>query len=276
MLFNLRSVTGKLSSRIKRAFIAVSPWLITGIVMVAAIVIITPRSAVIEISDEAWLNSSTAGISGQPQLPVDPPAQDSRSEGFGENPAQGVGSAQPQVDSISAPNIDPPGDSTGSGAISFTATEPAFDAAQMPGTPSDNLSPAESHPYPVAGSEHATVTNMRDIAASSKSADSAGAATAAMKESAYPAAGTEPQETIRNSDPWVINLSSSHSRDDAERFRAWAGARGIAAVLYRVTVKGNDYWRVQVSGFASAAEAKAEAGLIKEKLGNDDIWVVTQ
>ena len=75
------STTGKLSSRLKPAFIAMFPWLITGIAMVGVIVIMTPRSEVVEIGDEAWLNGSAGGVSEQPHLLIEPPAQDSRSEG---------------------------------------------------------------------------------------------------------------------------------------------------------------------------------------------------
>jgi hypothetical protein len=40
-----------------------------------------------------------------------------------------------------------------------------------------------------------------------------------------------------------------------------------------VTVRGKDYWRVHVPGFATAAEANAKASLIKAKLGLKDAWV---
>ena len=66
------------------------------------------------------------------------------------------------------------------------------------------------------------------------------------------------------------------NKDDAERFRAKARSRNVAAGLSQVNVKGKDYWRVPVVGFATAAEARDAAGPIKAKLGLDDVWVVKQ
>ena len=50
-------------------------------------------------------------------------------------------------------------------------------------------------------------------------------------------------------------------------------SKGVTVGLYQVTVRGKDYWRVHVPGFATAAEANAKASLIKEKLGLKDAWV---
>ena len=269
-------MSAKLSSRIMPALSAVFPWLITGIAIVGVIVIITPRSAVIEISDEAWLNSSADGVSGQPHLPVEPPAQDSGSEDFGGNPAQDAEPAPSPVDPVPALNIDPSADSTVSDANSSTATERASAAPQQPGTTSGDLFPAESLPPPAGGPDKASASNIQETEGSSKSAATADAATAAIKQPDSISAEIQPEETTRASSPWVINLASSRSKDNAERFKERAESRGIAAVLYRATVKGNEYWRVQVSGFATAAEAKSEASLIREKLGIDDIWIVKQ
>ena len=80
----------------------------------------------------------------------------------------------------------------------------------------------------------------------------------------------------RDRGPWVINLASSRSKGDAGRFKTRAVTRGNAAGLYRVSVMGNEYWRVQVSGYATAAGAKAETDVIKEKLGLDDVRIVKQ
>ena len=136
------------------------------------------------------------------------------------------------------------------------------------------LFPAESLPPPAAGPDKASASTIEDTEATGKSVGTAGAAMVAIKEPDDLAAGSEARETLRDGGPWVINLASSRSKDNAERFKARAVTRGIAAGLYRVSVKGNEYWRVQVPGFATAAEAKAEAGLIKEKLGLDDVWIV--
>jgi len=285
-------MTDSLSSRIKPAFDAVFPWLISGIALIVAIMLITPRTAVMKISDEAWLDSSTEGVSGQLHQPVEPPAQVSTSENFEGNPAQSSEPAQPSVDSVADLTPDPPGDSTVSVAISSSAMELEADAPRQPVTSSDDSFPAESLPPPAAGPDKAGASNIedteatgksvntagastiQDTVASSKSVDTAGAEITAIKEPDTPVTGSESRETLRDGGPWVINLTSSRSKDNAERFKARAVTRGVAAELYRVTVKGDEYWRVQVPGFATAAEAKAEAGLIKEKLGLDDVWIV--
>lgn len=55
---------------------------------------------------------------------------------------------------------------------------------------------------------------------------------------------------------------------------AKAESRGVAAGMSQVTVKGKDYWRVHVAGFATAAEANGSAALIKQKLGLKNVWLV--
>jgi hypothetical protein len=66
------------------------------------------------------------------------------------------------------------------------------------------------------------------------------------------------------------------NKADAENFMENAESRGVTAGLYQVTVNGKFYWRVRVSGFATAAEAKTKTSLIKEKLGLKDVWVTLQ
>jgi|GEM_PF-3164755 len=73
--------------------------------------------------------------------------------------------------------------------------------------------------------------------------------------------------------PWVINLTSSPSKADAERFAAKAKSRNIATAMQQVTVKGTQYWRVQITGFASREEAKVYARTAREKLGLKDVWI---
>jgi cell division septation protein DedD len=276
MFYKFLSMTDKLPSRLKPAFIAMFPWLITGIALVGVIVIMTPRSDVIGIGDETWLNGSAGGGSEQPHLLIEPPAQDSRTEGFEGNPAQDTGRAQPPVDSVSALNIDPPSDSTESDAIGSTATELASDASRQQRTTLGIESQPESPPPPASSSHKATASNVPDIEASNNSGDAADAATVAKKEPVPMATEIQAQDTSRNSGPWVINLASLSGKHDAERFMAKAKSRGIAADLNHVTVKEKEFWRVQVPGYSTADEAKAAAKLIKKKLGLDDVWVVKQ
>jgi hypothetical protein len=73
--------------------------------------------------------------------------------------------------------------------------------------------------------------------------------------------------------PWVINLISSPNKTAAERFAAKAKSRDIATVMQQVTVKGTQYWRVQITGFSSREEAKVYARTALEKLGLKDVWI---
>jgi cell division septation protein DedD len=75
---------------------------------------------------------------------------------------------------------------------------------------------------------------------------------------------------------WVINLASSPSQADAERFAAKARSRGIETRQQQVSVKGKHYWRVQTTGFSTAAEAQTYAGTVRETLGLKDVWITTR
>lgn len=72
---------------------------------------------------------------------------------------------------------------------------------------------------------------------------------------------------------WTINIASMPQKESAEHVVEKAGSVGIDAGLYPVIVNGQQYWRVHVAGFTTSAEAKSQAGLIKEKLGLKDVWV---
>jgi hypothetical protein len=72
---------------------------------------------------------------------------------------------------------------------------------------------------------------------------------------------------------WVINLTSSPSQVDADRFAAKAQSMGIETQQQQVTVKGTQYWRVQTTGFSTVDEAQAYAGTVREKLGLKDTWI---
>jgi cell division septation protein DedD len=212
------SLNNKLFRSLQPRFVAVLPWLLAGIAIVGVIVLMTPRPAVVEIGNEAWLER----------------------------------------------------DPTGSDAIDAPVTEPASDATQSQSATSGSVSGDETTSSPAPVSDLATPSNVQDTG---KSVD-APAATVSIKEPPSGAADRQARETIKERSPWVINLISSSSKSDAEHFMAKARSRGVAAGIYRVAVKGKDYWRVQVSGFATAADAKAEASLIRKKLGIDDVWVL--
>ncbi len=89
------------------------------------------------------------------------------------------------------------------------------------------------------------------------------------------APGSDKQDSVNigAKSPWVVNLISLSNKADADRFVAKAMSKDIQVELYTVTVKGKQYWRVHVSGFSTAAEAKSQANVIKEKLGLKDVWI---
>ncbi len=83
---------------------------------------------------------------------------------------------------------------------------------------------------------------------------------------AAPVAGT-------SDGPWVINLASFTDEPGAERFAVRAWAKDVDVEQKMVTVKGKNYWRVRATGFASAREARTQAGSLEARLGLKDAWV---
>lgn len=75
---------------------------------------------------------------------------------------------------------------------------------------------------------------------------------------------------------WIINLVSLSRKVDADRFVEKAQSKDIETKQQQVTVKGKQYWRVQIAGFSTAAEAKVYAVTAKEKLGLKDVWIMTR
>jgi len=72
---------------------------------------------------------------------------------------------------------------------------------------------------------------------------------------------------------WVINLLSSPNWAAVERFAGQARAQDIAVEQRRVRIKGREFWRVQVSGFATAEVARSYAESAQPKLGLKDVWI---
>ena len=95
---------------------------------------------------------------------------------------------------------------------------------------------------------------------------------AAVNATQAPVAGHLPVTSAQQGQ-WVVNLASSPSQADANRFAAMARSRGIETQQQQVTVKGKDYWRVQTTGFPTAAEAQTYAGTVREKLELPNVWI---
>ncbi|MDH3979346.1 MAG: PilZ domain-containing protein [Gammaproteobacteria bacterium] len=74
--------------------------------------------------------------------------------------------------------------------------------------------------------------------------------------------------------PWTINLLSSPDRVYVEQFAARARAQDINVVVSEADVRGRHYWRLQIPGFHSAADAKAHAEPVKQALGIQNVWIL--
>jgi|GEM_PF-6664354 len=75
---------------------------------------------------------------------------------------------------------------------------------------------------------------------------------------------------------WTINLASLRSLKQAENFKSKAGMKGFDTSIQQVNVKGNDYWRVRITGLATLDEAHARGEAIKQRLGLKEIWISRQ
>jgi len=74
--------------------------------------------------------------------------------------------------------------------------------------------------------------------------------------------------------PWVINLASIQDKEAADRFAARARSRGITVEQNSMTFKGKEFWRIQITGFLTANDARTYAASAKEKLGLKETWVM--
>jgi hypothetical protein len=93
-----------------------------------------------------------------------------------------------------------------------------------------------------------------------------------------PAATTDanpPQASLKEG-RWVINLLSDPNKTLADRFAARARDRGVPVEQNRSEVKGRVFWRVQITGFETASEARTHADEVKAKLRLKDVWIFKQ
>lgn len=75
---------------------------------------------------------------------------------------------------------------------------------------------------------------------------------------------------------WVINLLSDPNVVLAGRFADRARDRGVPVEQNRSEVNGRMFWRVQITGFETAREARTHAVEIKKKLDLQDVWIFKQ
>ncbi|MGB5472227.1 MAG: SPOR domain-containing protein [Gammaproteobacteria bacterium] len=81
-------------------------------------------------------------------------------------------------------------------------------------------------------------------------------------------------DSVYKEDTWTINLVSSTNKADADHFAETARSKDIETVQQQVTVKGIQYWRVQITGFSTQEEAREAAGLAIQMLGLKDYWIM--
>lgn len=98
--------------------------------------------------------------------------------------------------------------------------------------------------------------------------------TLAMVENRPNAEHEQPASEVSKNGPWVINLVSTSSKIDAERLAKKALSKNIQTELQQTTVKGTKYWRVQITGFPTADDAKTYAVTAKKQLGLNDTWIM--
>lgn len=89
---------------------------------------------------------------------------------------------------------------------------------------------------------------------------------------------TGPSRRVRSGNgaigSWVVNLHSLQNRAAAEDFAALARAQGIEVELSNVKVRGKQFWRIQVTGFPTADEARSYAGASRNRLRLKEVWVM--
>ena len=72
---------------------------------------------------------------------------------------------------------------------------------------------------------------------------------------------------------WVIVIASLNSRAAADKAITNLNAKGIAAEVNPIMVKGNPWYRIRVSGFTSREEANAQKAYMASQHGIKDTWI---
>lgn len=84
---------------------------------------------------------------------------------------------------------------------------------------------------------------------------------------------TEPAVAAVRTGPWIINLVSSPDRNDVIRMARLATAAEIQTTIEPAEVRGKQYWRLQIGGYASLDEAKRQSASIKQALNIGEVWI---
>ncbi len=174
------------------------------------------------------------------------------------SPPVAIAAASNEALPSTAPYVAPP--STAQGAslpAARTGSAPIIAAPAAPAPSKPAAVPASKAPAATPSSAAATITAPLIIG----------------QVSAAPV--TTKPVAAKTSGGWVLNVASyadgSAAEAEAARLRA-AGYRAAAAIP--ATVNGKPWYRVQMSGYASEAEARAAALELKTQLGLQNIWVL--
>ena len=132
----------------------------------------------------------------------------------------------------------------------------------------------ETLPPPASGITEKEVSVAIAPHLSSGAIASGSSVTSAAIEHQPPLTNNEPAIKTSTNGPWVINLVSTSRKADADRLTEKALSKDIATELQQITVKGTQYWRVQITGFPTADDARLFADTAKEQLGLKDTWIM--
>jgi hypothetical protein len=224
----------------------------------------------VSLDEDPGKKSITANITGQRRSPVKSPPESSVAEAPTEDSIQAADQESPPNAPDSDPSIEQRTGDTVNDTLPTRENALATDAILSPETASIINPALEAHPIKAAGEGDATVADTVD---SDQGSVSASEPPGMADEKTAVMTGNEPRETAAGRGPWVIYLASLRREKEAEQFIDRVQSRGVSAESHPVTVKGYEYWRVYVPGFATAAEANIEASRIKEKLELADVWV---
>jgi cell division septation protein DedD len=132
----------------------------------------------------------------------------------------------------------------------------------------------ETLPPPTSGNINIETSMAKAPRLSSGGITSDSSVTPAAMEHQPPVTNNEPDIKTSKDGPWVINLVSTSRKADADRLTKKALSKDIPTEQQQITVKGTQYWRVQITGFSTADDARVFADTAKEQLGLKDTWIM--
>jgi len=126
----------------------------------------------------------------------------------------------------------------------------------------------------IAELTHQLSEQRRQLKAMSIKRSSATKKTAVVQKRIQPIkASTTPIHQPSGTGSWAIIVASVNSRAAADKAQARLKAKGIAADISPITVKGKAWFRIRVSGFASRAEAEIQKKYLAQRYGMKGTWL---